>query len=230
MTCVECQERLQRMLDGRPDEFAAVSGHVAACPECGEAHRAGRRLQEGLLLMGVPRPSHGLADRIVARVLFDRQARRSRRRRWLVVTALAASLLIAMFAGDLWRRMRHTDSPLVEPAPVADGSDKTPKETTPSPSPRESVSEAGLAFASLSRKAKDETVEQTMLLWPVASAPLSFEGLDLQTPLEPPSQSLREAGQNVSSGLEPVATSARRAMNLFWRDLPPMEPAKKQGS
>jgi hypothetical protein len=82
----------------------------------------------------------------------------------------------------------------------------------------------------LSRKARDETVEQTMLLWPVASTPLSFEGLDLQAPLDPPSQSLREAGQNVSSGLEPVANSARRAMNLFWRDLPPMEPTKKHGS
>ncbi len=40
--------------------------------------------------------------------------------------------------------------------------------------------------------------------------------------------SLREAGQNVSSGLEPVANSARRAVNLFLRELPPVEPGKKQ--
>jgi hypothetical protein len=230
MTCVECQERLQRMLDGRTEEVASVSGHVAACPECGEAHRAGRRLQEGLLLLASPQPPPAFADRIVAHVLFDRQARRSRRRRWLVVTALAASLLIAVSAGYYRFGMREAHSPLVEPAPLADGGNKKPEERTAAPSPRESVAEAGQAFASLSHKAKDETVDQAMLLWPVASTPLSFNGLDLQTPLEPPSHSLREAGQNVSSGLEPVANSARRAVNLFWRDLPPMEPAKKQGS
>jgi len=218
------------MLDGRPEEGASVAGHVADCPKCGEMHRAGSRLREGLLHLVVPPPPHHFADRVVRRLLSDRQARRSRRRRWLVVTALAASLLLAVSAGYYWFGNRDAHPTIVELAPLADGGNKAPEQRTPTPSPRESVADAGLAVASLSRKAKDETVEQTMLLWPVASTPLSFEGLDLQTPLEPPSQSLREAGQNVSSGLEPVANSARRAMNLFWRDLPPMEPAKKQGS
>jgi hypothetical protein len=163
-------------------------------------------------------------------VLSDRQARRSRRRRWLVVTALAASLLVAVSAGNYWFGKRDATSPPLQPAPIADSGEKMPDTLASAPSPRDNVAGAGQAVASLSRKATDETVEQTRLLWPVASRPLSFEGLDLQTPLEPSSRSLREAGQNVSSGLEPVANSARRAMNLFWRDLPPMEPSKKQGS
>jgi len=230
MTCVECQERMQRLLDGRPEEGAFVAGHVADCHKCGEMHRASSRLREGLLHFDVPQAPRDFADRVVTRVLLDRQARRSRRQRWLVVTALAASLLLAVSAGYYRFGKRDANPTFVEPAPLADGGNKAPEELTLAPSPRESVAEAGQAVASLSRKARDETVEQTMLLWPVASAPLSFDGLDLQTPLDPPSQSLREAGQNVSSGLEPVANSARRAMNLFWRDLPPMEPTKKQGS
>jgi hypothetical protein len=173
-----------------------------------------------------PEAPAGFIDQVVARVLYDRQAHRSRRRRWLVVTALAASLLLAVLAGRLWSPKGAEPSLPSNPAPIAHRDEKT----RAAPSPRDSAAEAGQAVASLSHKAKVETVEQTRLLWPVASTPLSFEGLDLQTPLEPPSQSLREAGQNVSSGLEPVTHSARRAMNLFWRDLPPVEPAKKQGS
>jgi anti-sigma factor RsiW len=230
MTCVECQERLQRLLDGWPSEAASAADHLAACPECNELHRAGRRLHEGLRFLSASPPPSGFADRIVAHVLTDRQARRSRRRRWLVVTALAASLLVAVSAGNYWFGKRDATSPPLQPAPIADSGEKMPDTLASAPSPRDNVAGAGQAVASLSRKATDETVEQTRLFWPVASSPLSFEGLDLQTPLEPSSHSLREAGQNVSSGLEPVANSARRAMNLFWRDLPPMEPSKKQGS
>jgi hypothetical protein len=132
-------------------------------------------------------------------------------------------LLVAIFAGYHWLGPKETDSP---PVSVAGRENPAPE----TPSTRESVTEAGEAVASLSRRASEETMEQTRLLWPVAAAPLSFEGIDLQTPLEPPAQSLREAGQNVSSGLEPVTNSARRAVNLFWRELPPVEPGKKQRS
>jgi hypothetical protein len=47
--------------------------------------------------------------------------------------------------------------------------------------------------------------------------------------LDPPAQSLRQAGQGVATGLEPVATSARRAFDLFLRDIPPVAPEVKSG-
>ena len=41
--------------------------------------------------------------------------------------------------------------------------------------------------------------------------------------------SLRETGESVTAGLEPVADSARRAVGLFFRELPPMEANPKTG-
>jgi hypothetical protein len=229
MTCVECQECLHRLLDGPAGAVdGSVAEHVAACPECGSLQLAGRRLQDGLRLVSAPQPPRDFVERVVASIIADRLGRRQSRRRWFAAAALAASLLLAILAGYRWLGLGETNR--VQPGPIANGSTPTRETPMPGPSPRDSVSGAGEAVASLSRKATEETVEQTRLLWPVATAPLSFDGIDIQTPLEPPAQSLREAGQNVSSGLEPVATSARRAMNLFIRDLPPVEPGKKQRS
>lgn len=227
MTCVECQERLQWFLDGRPDDVeATVAAHLAACPVCGQLHAAGRRLRDGVCLLATPLPPEGFAERVAALVVADQRKRQRLRRRWFAGAALAASLLLAVLAGYRWFGPQEKNAP--PPTRIAEEDKRAPD--TPSRSTRESMAEAGEALASLSRKATEETVEQTRLLWPVASAPLSFDGLDLQTPLEPPTQSLREAGQNVSTGLEPVANSARRAMNLFLRELPPVEPGKKQRS
>jgi hypothetical protein len=145
-----------------------------------------------------------------------------------LTAALAASLLIGVFAGYRWLAPREPN--ISPPIAAAGGGNSGPETPGATLSTRESVTEAGEAVASLSRKASEETVEQTRLLWPVAAAPISFEGIDLQTPLEPPAQSLREAGQNVSSGLAPVTNSARRAVNLFWRELPPVDLGKKQRS
>jgi hypothetical protein len=48
--------------------------------------------------------------------------------------------------------------------------------------------------------------------------------MELPSPLEP---TLSGAGEGVSAGLEPLADSARRAIALFRRDLPPAGPDKK---
>jgi hypothetical protein len=229
MTCVECQEYLQRVLDGELDAGGtAVAEHLAACVSCSPLQTAGRRLQEGLRQVAAPHLPQDFAERVVARVVADQLHRHRLRRRLFATAALAASLLLAVFAGYRWYNAKEPNP--ASPENMANSGDTTPKDPTPTPSPRERVTGAGEAVASLSRRATEETVEQTRLLWPVATAPLSFDGIDLQTPLEPPAQSLREAGQHVSSGLEPVANSARRAMNLFWRELPPVDPGKKQRS
>jgi len=227
MTCVEFEECIQRMLDGPSSaDTAPVAEHIASCPPCSQLYAAARRLQEGLGLQCAPRVPHDFATQTVAAIVAERIQRQ--RRRWYATIALAASLLLAVLAGYRWF---HDSQPNALPSsPIADSDTVLPKESASTSSPRERVAGAGEAVASLSRKATEETVEQTRLLWPVATAPISFDGIDLQTPLEPPAQSLREAGQGVSAGLEPVANSARRAMNLFWRDLPPAEPGKKHRS
>jgi hypothetical protein len=41
---------------------------------------------------------------------------------------------------------------------------------------------------------------------------------------------LREAGNGITAGLEPVADSAKRAWNLFLREIPSVRPAEKRGA
>jgi hypothetical protein len=107
---------------------------------------------------------------------------------------------------------------------------QTPKER-PTPSPvdaptlRESAEELGGAVASLTSQTADETMGQTRWLVPRMSSP-SLPKVDLES-IEPPTRPLREAGEGVSAGLEPVTSSARRAVDLFLRELPPMETGAK---
>jgi len=90
------------------------------------------------------------------------------------------------------------------------------------------MAEATSAVASLARKTADETVSNGQLLVP--SVPLGMPAEEaLAPPQDPPAQSLRQAGQGVATGLEPVATSARRAFDLFLRDMPPVTPEAKSG-
>jgi hypothetical protein len=46
---------------------------------------------------------------------------------------------------------------------------------------------------------------------------------ELQQPLDPAAQSLRQAGHGVSAGLQTVALSARRAVSYFASELPALE-------
>ena len=104
-------------------------------------------------------------------------------------------------------------------------------EPAPGPPPttlRDSMTEAGSAVASLTSRTADETLAKTQGLLPVVTDP-SLNALDLGPPLDPQARSLREAGEGVTAGLEPVADSARRAVGLFFRELPPMDTPAKTG-
>jgi hypothetical protein len=43
---------------------------------------------------------------------------------------------------------------------------------------------------------------------------------DVKMALQPVTSPFTEAGRGVAEGLEPLATSAKRAATRFWRDLP----------
>jgi hypothetical protein len=86
------------------------------------------------------------------------------------------------------------------------------------------MAEATSAVASLARRTADETVSNGQILVPAVSLPMT-EPEVLGPPLEPPAQSLREAGHGVAVGLEPIASSAARAFDLFRRDIAPVAPA-----
>jgi len=221
MNCPACENLLQDRLDGAPagPSSAALAEHLASCPVCRERHAAAGRLEEGLRLLTPPAPPPVLSRRMVDAVLAERRGR-LRRQRWArVAVGLAAAVLLFVLL-DKERPQPVQDKPVPPPEVAAD---------TPSGSLRESVSEASSAVVNLTRRTADETVGSTRLLLPVVVARNPMDEQPLPSPIDPPVRSLREAGQGLSAGLEPVTSSARRAFDLFLREVPPMENENKPG-
>jgi len=227
MNCHEFQDWLQADLD-RGTRASGLSGlplagfgeHLSACPACERLHAASRRLKQGLHLLALSPVPAGLLDRVLDEVLTDRRRRQRWRFRLAGALALAASVLVIALAGQLLPRPA---SPSPRPA------DRTivVRPAPPSvPSIRDTVTEASSAVVGLTAWTIDQAFDRTRMLLPPMDDSL-LPPMGLQQPLEPPARSLVEAGQEVSAGLEPIADSARRAIALFRRDLPPLGPEKK---
>src|SRR5262249_44656577 len=229
MNCLQCQELLQHRLDRQPiEDSPTLEQHLADCPECRLWHGAAQRLEDGLRRLAPPCPPAGLTERIVARVLADRQVTVRSRPRLFAVTAPAAALAASVLLLVLARSFRPT--PHAQPAPEQDPALVQPLSPPAPPSLTASVAEAGEALTALTRRTADETVGSTRLLWPVVTAPLPREEPgEMPPPLDPTARSLREAGQGLSTGLEPVTDSARRALGLFLGEIPNREPADRSG-
>jgi hypothetical protein len=216
MNCLECRDWLQRRLDDEPlPGLPALDVHLANCAECRQQHQAAQALLEGLRGLVKPRANADLVSKIVTRVLADRRARHEkfRRRVWTTV-ALAACLMLMALAGYLLSPPK-TKNPLAikqrEPQPPA------------GPSLSESVEQARLAFSSLTERIAEQGKEQARLLLSAAKLPgpmgLPEQSLD--------TQSWRQTGQGASEGIQTVAQSARRAVDYFFRELPPLESTRK---
>ena len=236
MNCLECQAWLQRRLDGEAvPEAAELEKHLAACPACRQQHLAAQVLLEGLRSLKRPLPAAEMSRRIVAGVLTERAARRRNLRRLAATTAaLAAAILLMALGGYLWLpdSTKHADKtsemvkqPIAKP-PAAFHEDAAP-------SLRQSAEDARLAVTSLTERLADKSKEQARWLWSAAgpldvSPMLSLPAVDeLEQPLDPAAQSLRQAGAGVSEGLQTVAQSAGRAVAYFMREFPPMDPGAK---
>jgi hypothetical protein len=206
MNCLEYQQLLQERLDGVwGSDGSTEKEHLASCPACRSLQAAARQLEKGLQLFSSPTPPPGLRARLISSIWADRR-QRQQRQGLLAVAAIAASVLILVLVYS-WHE-GSTKIAGVKPAPESP--------SVPPPSLQQNMNEVTLAMSSLTK----ETVEQGRRLLPEISLTPAGEGM-LVHPLEPPAQSLREAGQGVVTSLEPVTTSARRALNLFLRDLPP---------
>jgi Putative zinc-finger len=230
MTCDDCRQRLQAWLDGDPPGADGLDAHLAACPACRALAEAARRLRSGLLAAPPPVPPAGLADRIVAGVIADRRKRQRSRRRLAfagLALAVAACLAIALLLPE-WGR--HDDgSAAVQPTgKEMVANQPAPEPPAAPPSLNENMAEATSAVASLARRTADQTVTSGQMFVP--AMPLEVPPQEvLGPPLEPPADSLREAGQGVATGLAPVTDTARRAFDLFLRDIPPVAPEAKSG-
>ena len=102
MNCRDCEELLQRQLDGESLPTSAdLEQHLAECGNCRGLFAAAQRLRQGLRAVARPTAPALFTERATARVLAARRRHRVRR---LAVAgfALAASVLIAVwyFSGD----------------------------------------------------------------------------------------------------------------------------------
>lgn len=212
--CLEFQEALQRFLDGEPGAPGlAGEEHRNQCGSCQSEYLAALQLQRGLRLRGKPDSPTGLTERLVAAVMSDvtRPSASGTTRRILQVLAVAAALLLAIATG--WR-VAHAPSPNPTPVDIA---------KAPNPAPIEldrSLSDAGSAVASLTRRTADETIEPARKLISSAAESPALKVEPIPDMMDPANQSLTRIRQGAALGLEPMANSARRAVSLFLRDLP----------
>jgi hypothetical protein len=147
-----------------------------------------------------------------------------------VAGALAASIAIATLALAFIPRWLNKGNQESINQPVAVHSGELESSSPASASARISMAEGQLAVASLANRAKEETLKQTRLLFPVAEAALPFDKMSVPSSFDGPADPLSEAGKGVSEGLKPVTTSARRAWDLFLRGVPPIESSGKSNS
>ena len=111
MNCLECQDLLQKRLDGEASAGAdALEQHLNQCPACREQQVAALRLLDGLKSMAKPQPAPDFAATMTATVLRDRRHRHEKMRRRVVLTvALAASVMFMLVIAYSWMPRTPTD-------------------------------------------------------------------------------------------------------------------------
>jgi hypothetical protein len=191
--CRAAHDWLQRQLDGADAPMpASVAEHTRECTDCRERIRAADQLMVAISTATARRtPTPLMTERIIRAVERDR--RHLRLRRWAAVgSALAAAVVLAVWFTSAARR--NAGHPVMASAP----------------SLRRDAIDAGEAVAAISKRAAGETVGESRLLLPQIELPkIVNSSLSLATgPME-------NVGRSMADGLQPVANSARRAVNLF---------------
>lgn len=191
--CEAGRAALQRFLDGDPAwDTPAADAHRAACADC----RDELALARGFVRLPAPVVPSDLASRVFAAAVSDR--RRRRRLRFAGAgLSLAASLLVGVFAVR-----SRVDAQTVE--------EKSYTLAPPAKPLGDAMAEARDALVALSKRTANETRDRSILLIPPAKLP-DMPGADER--LEP----LADARTGAARSVEPIAASARRAVNFFLR-------------
>ena len=210
MTCRQWEQWIDERLEGRPTPDWEL--HASECACCADHLRGADRLLQALQQQPAVTVPAGLNARLLHAVQEDYlQRQRPIGRGWVRPVALLAAALLLAVGLRAW-----FSSPGEKPLPVGPLVQEVPAPPSESVPLRQSMQRAGQAMASLTVRTAEEAVESTSTLLPMSGVELPA----VQMPPTPPVEPIRLASERVSSGLEPVTGSARRAMNLFWRDLP----------
>jgi anti-sigma factor RsiW len=208
MNCLECQDWLQRRLDGLgAGDDKVVEQHLSGCGACRAQHAAATRLLQGLRRLPSVSAPPDLHQRVVAAVLKDRVLRRRRMTQRLYVTAALAASVFLMLLISYSMQQRPAPGPApVEPPPLVQS------QPAPEVSPDERRPGAALPEA---------MVQSLGALLP--DMPKDLPAVAELEPLDPAAESLKQAGREVTASLQTMTRSARQAFDYFSRELPAVE-------
>ncbi len=199
--CAEAIASLQEHMDRNASEVTpAVAEHRETCPVCRDEWQLAR-----LLMRRPAKPVIVPASLLVeTERLVHRDRTRQRNQRWgkWALIPTAAVVLVAVF----WPRQPELPSG-GESLTIAVAAVSTQAENHHTPTLDESFSEARSAVASLSGRVVPERPEVTITLpkvEPVAE-------------VEPAWDRLADAGDGLKTGVKPLTTSARRAVNMLFK-------------
>lgn len=213
--CDAYEAVVQRVLDREIGPEALADSHAAACPGCRRLAAAAAVFATGLDRIRTRGPVEvARTDRIAAAAVNDFRYRR--RVAWAsraTGVALAASVFIAVAA----YLPRLGDGPPVQR--TVSGVPQISPDPSPTPTPDrvgDRVVDATAALASITKKATERTLMPRMLI-PTPER-VALPDAELTSTVEPATESLATVSQSAKSGIEPMTTGAKRAMNLFLRD------------
>ncbi len=217
MNCLECQDLLQKRMDGEPmGTVDTLEQHLNQCVTCRRQHAAAARLLDSVQLHAKIKPPPGFGASVVEQVMRDRRHRQEKmRRRVFVTAALAAGILLVLFAAYWWippAFQKEPQPPIAKNLPQ----EKVPeKKAEPLPQKNEPKN----AFASFTERLADATRDHAK----VVQVAINLDAVERLPPvkdipmLEP---GVREASQEVTEGVRAVTHNARKAFDFFARELP----------
>ena len=211
MNCLECQELLQKRLDGEALAPEVLDQHLSEGAACREQHAGVVRLLQGLNGMPKPMLAPGFAKSMAAQVMRDRRHRQEKVRRRVVLTlALAASVLLMLGAAYYWLpRPNVDDLKVVDNKKPVDPPSKDPVEPKENRKP-----ESRHALSALTDSLAVKTREHAQVVLVAAN----LDGMNkLQAVAELPAN---PEVQEVSDGVRTVTRNARKAFDFFVRELP----------
>lgn len=210
LDCNAYAARLQRFMDGVEPVSILQSDHLMVCPSCQGLADAARLFmsQAPVLAAKVPVPVD-FASRVVPMVLEDRRRSRARQRTMIAFAAsIAASLVIAVVS-------LPRQSPTHEPV----ARNPQPRSLENPPPIEATLREARMAFVSLTRRAAEESLTPARNL---------LSSVDIQSPATTPTPS-RTLPPDAST-IQPITETAKRALNLFIRDVGALAPISQMKS
>jgi hypothetical protein len=232
MNCHDCEELLQRLLDGESlAPSAELDGHLAACSDCKGRIAAAQSLRVGLRMLPAVTPPADFAGRVQRAVLAEQRAHRTRR--WAAAAlAMAASIALVAFGVHYFTSEDDTQPdpeqhlvvlPQPQPDPKPQPQPDPPKRE---PGLRESVQQARQALDGLAGKFLEGSREQADVMRD-ATAPLELARIDMGQKRTPTDPKLARPRTGMAAGLDTVAATTRRGLSFMLKETPPLPAGKR---